>query len=73
MKKEMIINRLYEVHDAFKTTLSDLCADREQNQNEMNKLVHYRQRLRNKVCRAAPAEKEKLREEKQGVTADNGA
>jgi len=34
----------------------------------MDKLIDYRQHLRNKVRRATPAEKEKLREEKQGVT-----
>ncbi|KAI4449592.1 hypothetical protein C823_004121 [Eubacterium plexicaudatum ASF492] len=48
--------------------LSDLHVDREQNQSEMNKLIDYRQHLRNKVRRATPAEKEKIREEKQGVT-----
>lgn len=50
------------------STLSDLHADREKNQTEMNKLIDYRQHLRNKVRRATPAEKEKIREEKQGVT-----
>lgn len=50
------------------STLSDLHADREKNQSEMNKLIDYRRHLRNKVRRATPAEKEKLREEKQGVT-----
>ena len=50
------------------STLSDLHADREKNQIEMNKLIDYRQHLRNKVRRATPAEKEKIREEKQGVT-----
>lgn len=50
------------------STLSDLHADREQNQTEMNKLIDYRQHLRNKVRRALPAEKEILRAEKQGVT-----
>ena len=50
------------------STLSDLHADREKNQTEMDKLIDYRQHLRNKVRRATPAEKEKLREEKQGVT-----
>ena len=50
------------------STLSDLHADREQNQSEMNKLIDYRQHLRNKVRRALPAEKETLRAEKQGVT-----
>ena len=50
------------------STLSDLNADREKNQSEMNKLIDYRQHLRNKVRRATPAEKETLRAEKQGVT-----
>ena len=50
------------------STLSDLHADREKNQTEMNKLIDYRQHLRNKVRRATPAEKETLRAEKQGVT-----
>ena len=50
------------------STLSDLHADREKNQTEMNKLIDYRQHVRNKVRRATPAEKEKIREEKQGVT-----
>ena len=45
-----------------------LHADREQNQSEMNKLIDYRQHLRNKVRRATPAEKETLRAEKQNVT-----
>jgi flagellar biosynthesis chaperone FliJ len=49
-------------------TLSDLYADREKNQTEMNKLIDYRQHLRNKVRRATPGEKETLRAEKQGVT-----
>ena len=38
------------------------------NQTEMNKLIDYRQHLRNKVRRATPAEKETLQAEKQGVT-----
>ena len=50
------------------STLSDLHADREKNQTEMNKLIDYRQHLRNKVRRATPAEKETLRAEKQNVT-----
>ena len=50
------------------STLSDLHADREKNQTEMNKLIDYRQHLRNKVRRALPAEKETLRAEKQDVT-----
>ena len=50
------------------STLSDLQVDREKNQTEMNKLIDSRQHLRNKVCRATPAEKETLRAKKQGVT-----
>jgi uncharacterized protein (DUF3084 family) len=50
------------------STLSDLHADREKNQTEMNKLIDYRQHVRNKVRRATPAEKEKIREEKRCVT-----
>ena len=50
------------------STLSDLYADREKNQNEMNKLIDYRQHLRNKIRRATPAEKETLRAEKRSVT-----
>jgi seryl-tRNA synthetase len=50
------------------STLSDLYADRKKNQTEMDKLIDYRQHLRNKVRRATPAEKETLRAEKQGVT-----
>ena len=49
-------------------TISDLHADREKNQSEMDRLTDYRRHLQNKVRRATPAEKETLREEKQGVT-----
>ena len=38
------------------------------NQYLQNKLIDYRQHLRNKVRRATPAEKETLRAKKQGVT-----
>ncbi len=50
------------------STLSDLHADREQNQSEMNKPYPLRQHLRNKARQAIPAEKETLRAEKQDVT-----
>jgi hypothetical protein len=50
------------------STLSELHADREQNQNEMNKPYPLRQHLRNKARQAIPAEKETLRAEKQDVT-----
>ena len=50
------------------STLSDLHADREKNQTEMDRLTNYRRHLQNKIRRASPAEKETLREEKNGVT-----
>ncbi len=50
------------------STLSDLHADREKNQTEMDMLTDYRRHLQNKIRRASPAEKETLREEKNGVT-----
>lgn len=50
------------------STLSDLHADRDNSQTEMDRLIDYRRHLQNKIRRALPAEKEKLREEKQGVT-----
>ena len=48
-------------------TISDLYADRDKNQLEMDGLIDYRRRLQNKIRRALPAEKERLRVEKQGV------
>lgn len=55
------------------STLSDLHADRDKNQTEMDRLIGYRRHLQNRIRRASPAEKETLREEKRGVTrADNG-
>ncbi len=50
------------------STRSDLHADRDSNQTETDRLIDYRRQLQNKICRALPAEKEKFREEKQGVT-----
>ena len=50
------------------STLSDLHADREKNQTEMDLLTDYRRHLQNKIRRASPTEKETLREEKNGVT-----
>lgn len=50
------------------STLSDLHADRDKNQAEMDKLIDYRRHLQNRIRRAAPTEKETLREEKRGVT-----
>ncbi len=49
-------------------TFDDLYADREKLQSEMDRLIVYRTKLQNKIRRAAPAEKETLREEKSGVT-----
>ena len=50
------------------STLSDLHADRDNNQTKMDRLIGYRRQLQNKIRRALPAEKEKLREEKRSVT-----
>ena len=50
------------------STLSDLHADRDKNQTEMDRLIGYRRHLQNRIRRASPAEKETLREEKRGVT-----
>ena len=58
--------RYMSEHDI--STLSDLHADREKNQTEMDMLTDYRRHLQNKIRRASPAEKETLREEKNGVT-----
>ena len=49
-------------------TFDDLYADRERLQSEMDKLIAYRTKLQNKIRRATPAEKVKLRQEKAGVT-----
>ena len=58
--------RYMSEHDI--STLSDLHADREKNQTEMDRLTNYRRHLQNKIRRASPAEKEILRIEKNGVT-----
>ncbi|MEY8391544.1 relaxase/mobilization nuclease domain-containing protein [Lachnospiraceae bacterium 45-W7] len=50
------------------STLSDLHADRDRNQAEMDRLTDYRRHLQNKIRRASPAEKETLRAEKNGIT-----
>ena len=50
------------------STLFDLHADREKNQREMDRLTDHRRHLQNRIRRASPAEKETLREEKNGVT-----
>ena len=49
-------------------TVSDLYADREKNQSEMDGLIDYRRHLQNKIRRALPAEKEVRRGEKREVT-----
>lgn len=49
-------------------TISDLYADRDKNQSEMDGLIDYRRHLQNKIRRALPAEKEVLRGEKREVT-----
>ena len=56
---------LYPVSEADTETIY---ADREKNQTEMDRLTNYRRHLQNKIRRASPAEKETLREEKNGVT-----
>lgn len=50
-------------------TLEDLYADRQKVQSEMNALIARRTKLQNRIRRASPAEKETLRLEKAGVTA----
>lgn len=49
-------------------TLDDLYTDREKIQRDMDALIIRRTKLQNKIRRAAPAEKETLRQEKAGVT-----
>lgn len=50
-------------------TLDELLSAREAIQNEMETLTDQRRQLQNKIRRASPAEKERLRAEKQSVTA----
>lgn len=50
------------------STFSDLHADRDNNQTEMDRLMDYRRQLQNKIRRASPTEKETLQEEKRGVS-----
>ena len=50
-------------------TLADLLSAREAIHSEMDTLTDQRKRLQNKIRRASPAEKERLRAEKQAVTA----
>ena len=49
-------------------TFDDLYADREKIQRDMDTLIARRTKLQNRIRRAAPAEKETLRQEKTGVT-----
>ena len=49
-------------------TFDDLYADREKIQRDMDTLIARRTKLQNKIRRAAPAEKESLRQKKAGVT-----
>lgn len=49
-------------------TFDDLYADREKIQRDMDTLIACRTKLQNRIRRAAPAEKETLRQEKVGVT-----
>ena len=50
-------------------TLDDLLSARKAIQSEMGTLTEQRTKLQNKIRRASPAEKERLRAEKQAVTA----
>ena len=50
-------------------TLDDLLSARKTIQSEMDTLTGQRTKLQNKIRRASPAEKERLRAEKQAVTA----
>lgn len=49
-------------------TFDDLYADREKIQQNMDALIARRTKLQNRIRRAAPAEKEMLRQEKGSVT-----
>ena len=49
-------------------TFDDLYADRGENPAEYGCLITRRTKLQNRIRRAAPAEKETLRQEKVGVT-----
>ena len=50
-------------------TLDDLLSARKTIQSELDMLTAQRTKLQNKIRRASPAEKERLRAEKQAVTA----
>ena len=49
-------------------TFDDLYAEREKLQRDMDALIVRRTKLQNRIRRAAPAEKETLRQEKAGIT-----
>ena len=49
-------------------TFDDLYTDREKIQRDMDTLIAHRTKLQNRIRRAAPAEKEMLRQEKASVT-----
>ena len=49
-------------------TMDDLLADRAQLENSRDKLIDERRRLQNKIRRASPEDKEKLRAEKSEIT-----
>ena len=54
-------------------TLDDLLSARETIQSELDTLIDQRTKLQNKIRRASPAEKERLRGEKQAITAQISA
>ena len=54
-------------------TLDDLLSAREAIQGELDTLTVQRTKLQNKIRRASPAEKERLRGEKQAITAQISA
>ena len=54
-------------------TLEDLLSARKTIQSELDTLIDQRTKLQNKIRRASPAEKERLRGEKQAITAQISA
>ena len=54
-------------------TLDDLLSARETIQSELDTLIDQRTKLQNKIRRESPAEKERLRGEKQAITAQISA
>lgn len=64
----------YNVYRAdVRETLDDLLSARETIQSELDTLIDQRTKLQNKIRRASPAEKERLRGEKQAITAQISA